>query len=172
MSNLITGTDKGKYEKFYTPEWILDDLIKELEENVDISTITEFQENSAGGGAIIDRLKKYNKPIVAYDLYPEREDIKQCNYLKEKIEYKKGRVAVINPPFTKGLKFINKCIKECDYIVCILSLNSLLNIDYSNLWVENQIKVYRKVKWDDKSVSFIILTICKKNENDKYDYDR
>lgn len=171
MSNLIMNTEKGRSEQFYTTDWILDDLIKELEDNINIDGVTEFQENSAGNGAIIDRLKKYNKPIVGMDLFPKRDDIKQCDYLKEKIEYKKGRVAVINPPFAKGLNFLNKCIKECDYIICILALNSLLNLDYSKLWVENQIKVYRKVKWDDTNVSFIILTIRKKTENDKYEYE-
>ena len=65
----------------------------------------EWLENSAGSGRMVDFLKsKSDKKIIAYDIINEtgREDIKECNYLKEKIEYKKGRVAFINPPFTKG----------------------------------------------------------------------
>lgn len=42
MGNLITNTDKGKYEKFYTTGFILDELIKELKEKINLDETTEF----------------------------------------------------------------------------------------------------------------------------------
>lgn len=150
-------------EKHYTPI----ELIKDMEEillNNYKGEVTEFLENSAGSGNLVDYLKKYNKPIIAFDINNEtkREDIKECNYLKEKIDYKSGRVAFINPPFQKGLKFVYKSLKECDYCVTILSLNSLINIDYDKYDVD-EIYLYRKYKFDYCDVDIIIIGIKNKN---------
>ena len=120
-------------EKHYTPIKYMDIMWNMLKEN-NIEA-TEWLENSAGSGNMIDFLKtKSDRNIIAYDIKNEtyREDIKECNYLKEKLDYKQGRVAFINPPFTKGLKFVYKSLKECDYCVALLSVNSILNFDYDN----------------------------------------
>lgn len=172
MSNKRINTEKGKLEKFYTSGFILDELVKELKEKINLDETTEFLENSAGDGKIIDALKVFEKPIIAYDIIPHRDDIIEGDYLKEKIEYKKGRVCVMNPPFSKGLKFLYKALDECDYVVSILSINSLLNIDYSKVWIVGDIKLYRKIVWDDTKISVIILTSRLKKEGDKYEYDR
>ncbi len=156
----------GKEEKFYTPSVLIDDLFEILNKNFK-EEITEYLENSAGDGRIIDR---FDKPYIAYDINPDREDIKQCDYLKEKIEYKKGRVTVINPPFQKGLKFLYKALKESDYVVSILSLNSLLNIDYSKYWVDD-IYLYKRYPFEGTNVSIIIIGIRNRKEGDKYEYE-
>lgn len=85
-------------EKHYTPEFLIQKMWDILQEENIIAE--EWLENSAGSGRMVDFLKsKSDKNIIAYDIITGREDIKECNYLKEKIEYKKGRVAFINPPF-------------------------------------------------------------------------
>lgn len=157
-----------RLEKFYTPDNLIDELFSLKDRFVDFE-ITEYLENSAGGGAICDR---FDKPYIAFDIKPEpnRLDIKECDYLKEKIEYKKGRVAIINPPFQKGLKFLYKALKECDYVVSILIQNSLLNIDYSKVWVD-EIQLWRNVKFDGCKVSIILVACRNKKETDKYEYE-
>lgn len=155
---------EDRLEKHYTPALLLEGL-KEMLETYHKEDITEFLENSAGDGKIIDYLKdNYNIPTIAFDIFNEskREDIKECNYLKEKIEYKKGRVAVLNPPFANGLKFVYKALKECDYCVSILSVNSILNIDYDKYEVD-KIYIYRKVDFGSCVVSVSIVGIKKKS---------
>ena len=157
---------EDRLEKHYTPVELIDKMFEMKNRLIDFE-ITEYLENSAGGGSICDR---FDKQYIAYDILPEegRSDIKQCNYLKEKIEYKKGRVAMINPPFTNGLKFVYKSLEESDYCISILSQNSLLNIDYDKYYVD-EINLYRKYEFPDCKVSIIIIGIRKKKDGDKYE---
>jgi len=160
MSN-YKGEDR--LEKHYTPQFLMDDMW-EMFKTYSNGEPTEFLENSAGSGNIIDFLKtKSDAPILAFDIFNEtgRPDIKQCDYLKEKIEYKSGRVAMINPPFQKGLKFVYKALKESDYCISILSVNSFINIDYDKYEVD-RIWVYRKVDFGSCIVSICIVAIKNK----------
>lgn len=157
-------------EKHYTPKFLLEDLnslVKEFAPNP-----TEFLENSAGAGFMIDYLKEQypNTPIIAYDIYNEtkREDIKECNYLKEKIDYKEGRIAFINPPFTKGLKFAYKSLEECDYCFAILSKNSLINIDYDKYYLLKA-HYWKMVDFGSCKVDVILYALRKKKEGDTYE---
>ena len=163
------GNYKGedRLEKHYTPDWLKDEMSLMLSEFYK-GDITEFLENSAGDGSLIDYLKqKYNKPVIAFDILNEthREDIKECNYLKEKIGYKKGRISFQNPPFQNGLKFVYKSLEECDYCVSILSMQSFLNIDYDKYEVDN-IWIYRNVDFGSCKVGICIIGIKKKKMND------
>jgi hypothetical protein len=157
-----------RLEKFYTPDELIDELFILKDKYCDVE-ITEYLENSAGGGAICDR---FDKPYIAFDMLPEpdRSDIKQCDYLKEKIEYKSGRVAIINPPFGKGLHFVYKALKESDWCFSILSLNSFINIDYSKYWVE-EIQLWRNYMFGDCKVSICLIAIRKRIEGDKYEFE-
>lgn len=160
MSN-YRGTDRR--EAHYTTELLIKGLFEMLETNYK-EPITEFLENSAGDGRLIDALKeKYNLPVLAYDIHDEgRDDITIIkDYLKEKIEYKKGRVAFINPPFANGLKFVYKSLKECDYTVSILSINSFINIDYDKYEVD-EIYIYRKVDFGTCKQNVCIIGIKNK----------
>lgn len=160
------GNYKGedRQEKHYTPEYLLDELF-ELLDTYHKEPILEYLENSAGSGNIIDYIKSKRscKDYIAFDINNEtkRIDIKECNYLKEKIEYKPGRVAVINPPFNLGLKFVYKALKECDYCVSILSINSFLNIDYDKYEVD-KIWIYRKIDFGTCKTSICMIAIKNK----------
>jgi len=165
MSN-YKGEDR--LEKYYTPKELIDELFLLKDKYCDVE-IVEYLENSAGGGAIIDR---FDKPYIAFDIKPEehRDDIKECNYLKEKIDYIKGRVAIINPPFQKGLKFVYKALEESDWCFCILSQNSLLNLDYSSYWAE-EIQLWRNYMFGDCKVSIVLMAVRKRRDGDKYEYE-
>lgn len=130
---------EDRLEKHYTTDYLYDYMDRNVLKKYYDGKISEFLENSAGDGGMIDYLKsQYDVNVIAYDIHNEtgREDIKECNYLKEKIEYKPGRVAFINPPFNGAIKFIYKTLKECDYCVCISSVNSFLNLDYTKYEVD------------------------------------
>lgn len=155
--------ESNKLEKHYTPDILIDYCFKQLDTYYK-DNISEYLENSAGSGNIIDYIKSNRKEnYIAYDIFNEtkREDIKECDYLKEKIDYKKGRVCVMNPPFQKGLKFVYKALKECDYVVSILSSNALLNVNYEDYTVDDLIIVK---KADFSSVEMDILILCIKNK--------
>lgn len=151
-------------EKHYTPLFLINKMWDILqEENIQAE---EWLENSAGAGAMIDFLKlKSDKNILAYDILNEtgREDIKECNYLKEKIEYKKGRVAFINPPFTKGLKFCYKALEECDYCIALLSITSILSLDYDKYEAIGYIYYKKNVQFENVCVDICIMLLKKKD---------
>lgn len=156
-------------EKYYTPSELIEELFKLKDKYCDVE-ITEYLENSAGSGNII---KYFDKPYIAFDIINETNHphIKECNYLKEEIEYKPGRVAVINPPFMKGLKFVYKALKECDWVFCVLPQNSIINMDYSKVWAE-EIQFYKKYKFSEETqVSITLMALRNKKETDKYEYD-
>ena len=159
------GNYKGddRREAHYTTDILIEGMFEMLETNYK-EPITEFLENSAGDGRLIDALKsKYDIPVLAYDIHDEgRDDIHIIkDYLKEKIEYKKGRVAFINPPFANGLKFVYKALKECDYVVSILSINSFINIDYDKYEVD-EIYIYRKVDFGTWKINVCLIGIRNK----------
>lgn len=158
-----------KSEKHYTNEELLDEMFSLM--NKYHPNPTEILENSAGSGNMIDYLKsKLDCNIIAYDILNEtkREDIKECNYLKEKIDYKEGRLAFINPPFTKGLKFVYKALEECDRVIAILSQNSLINLDYDKYYLEEG-QLWRGYDFDTCKVSICIIVVRKKRDGDSYD---
>ena len=147
-------------EKHYTPKFLMEHLVAVLREFG--PEPKSFLENSAGDGRLIDFLKLEYPGIQvdAYDIINEtkRDDIKECNYLKEKIEYVPGRVAVINPPFTKAIKFINKALEECDYCVAITGQNTMLNIDYDKYEVDT-IDVFKNTTCFSKVDGKLTITI-------------
>ncbi len=158
---------EDRLEKHYTPEYLIDEMLSLVNRFYGFNNTTQFLETSAGDGAILEKL---NIPYIAYDILNEtnRYDIKQCDYLKEKILYKKGRVAIQNPPFAKGLKFVYKSLEECDYYVALLSQNSLMNIDYEKYYAD-EIQLWRNIDFGSCKVSICIVAIRKKKEGDTYD---
>ena len=162
------GNYKGedRLERHFTTEYLYNYMNTEILKKYYKGDITEFLENSAGDGRMVDYLKsEYNLPVLACDISNdyEREDIKECNYLKEKIEYKKGRVGFINPPFNKGLKFIYKTLEECDYCVAILSVSSFLNIDYDKYDVDT-IDIFKNYDFDSCKTTICIIGISKRKK--------
>ena len=163
MSNLKY---KGDKEAHFTTDELINEMFNLLKKYYK-EDISEYLENSAGDGRIIDR---FDKPYIAFDIKSRRYDIKECDYLKENIEYKKNRVCIMNPPFNKGLKFLYKALKECDYVLTILSQNSLLNIDYDKVWCD-EIQLWRKYDFTTCKAGIILVACRSKKEGDKYEYE-
>lgn len=163
MSNL----DKNNIlEKFYTDKPLLEKMYEILLENIDINNISEFLENSAGSGNMIDFLKaKTDKEILAFDIYNEtkRTDIKELDYLKHKLEYKANRCAFINPPFTKGLKFFYKAIEESDYVIAILASASIISFDYKKYGIPKIYIIENGYKFNGKKMEICIILYDKNN---------
>jgi len=160
------GNYKGedRLERHFTTEYLYNYMNTEILKKYYKGDITEFLENSAGDGRMVDYLKsEYNLPVLACDISNdyEREDIKECNYLKTNIGYKKGRVGFINPPFNKGLKFIYKTLEECDYCIAILSVSSFLNIDYDKYDVDT-IDIFKNYDFGSCKTTICIIGIKKK----------
>jgi len=120
MSNNI------KLDKFYTP-------INTSKKCIDIAfnefkDITDIIEPSAGNGSFSNQLN-----CVAYDIEPDEETIIKQDFLTLKLNYKKGRLIIGNPPFgdrnNLARKFYKKSCLLCDYIAFILPISQLNNID-------------------------------------------
>ena len=158
----------NKEEKHYTPEVLIDEMFRLLHRN-HFEPITSYLETSAGDGRICD---KFDRPYTAFDIKNEtlRSDIIEADYLKTHLPYQQGRVCIQNPPFNKGLKFVYKALEECDYVVSMLSYNSIMNIDYKKYWVE-EIQLYRKLQFDKCKQSVVLIAIRKKREGELYDYE-
>lgn len=118
-------------DKYYTPQHIVDKVLEATDKIIGFNNITEFIEPSAGNGAFLDKLYATNIPTLAYDLYPERDDIIKQDFLTLDLEYKKGRCVIGNPPFGNSgnlfRSFYNKSVEIAEYIIFIGSIKLLHN---------------------------------------------
>lgn len=123
---------KIQHDKYYTPQHIVDLVMRRVEDVIGLENITEFIEPSAGDGSFLDSLYETGIPTKAYDLYPEREDIVEQDYLELDLEYEKSRCVIGNPPFgfmTKlAISFFNKSVSLCDYIAFVLPISFKDNV--------------------------------------------
>ena len=159
---------KGSKEQIYTPNKLTNyllDLLDEYKGNIEIS---EFLEPCAGNGHMVDVIEERYKdiPIIKYDIEPKRDDIIKADFLKEKeLKYKKGRVSIINPPFSKGIKFIEKCYELGDVVVSIAGISAFLNINYEQMNCEN-ITLIKNQEFlnNEKKYNISIFVMKKKSE--------
>jgi hypothetical protein len=116
-------------DKYYTPK----DLAKQLFEKTiiilfqyNVNDITDIVEPSAGNGSFSSQMK-----CTAYDIEPEADGIIKADFLQEKIDYKKGRLCIGNPPFgtnnNLSRKFYQKCCEIGDYIAFIQPISQFKN---------------------------------------------
>lgn len=115
-------------DKYYTPPLLAKELIGVTMDLLEDEYISEVVEPSAGSGSFSLQLSD----CTAMDIKPEHPSIKEINFLEEKLEYKKGRLFIGNPPFGIRMKlakdFYKKCCYEGDYIAFILPISQLNNI--------------------------------------------
>lgn len=170
----MANIKKGDLEQIYTPNKIVDFMIKNVYKHYK-GNITEILEPSAGDGRMLDRVKHWipNIPSIQFDIDPKRDDIIKMNFLdkkQNKLKYKKGRVTFMNPPFSKGIKFIYKCLEISDYVVAITSSNSFMNINYDKYIVDELYFIKKAMFSDGKSYGINIIAIRKKPEIDDFWY--
>lgn len=144
--------------KYYTPQWLVKKVLTTALIILSGVTITEIIEPSAGAGAFINEIERFNIPSKYYDLYPEHQKIIEQDYLNLKLEYLKGRMVIGNPPFGDYKehlyqKFIKKSAEIADYVVFILpssqynnNFNSNCKLIYSEMLGNIQYDGENKVK--------------------------
>jgi hypothetical protein len=164
MSNL---REDNKLEKFYTPHDFIQFVLDESKKYIDFDEVESFLEPASGSGNMIDVLEQYNKEIEAYDISNEtgREDIRETDFLKLPISYRKGRYTLSNPPFHKGIKFLWKCLEISDYCCFILSASSIANIDWNKVQEKfevNKIQIKKKQEFTDTKQDVAILYLKRK----------
>ena len=119
---------KIELDKYYTPPDLAEYIVNKTKEIIGEENITEYLEPSAGAGVFLDYL---DKPYLAYDIEPEDNRIIKQDFLNLKLEYKKGRCVIGNPPFGRCLslaqKFFKKSITGSDYVSFILPISQLNN---------------------------------------------
>ena len=130
------NSNKLNLDQYYTSEA---DMIYCVNKTLDILQengyeISEFLEPSAGEGVFSNYLYTTGKNVIALDIEPKAENIIQADYLTYKLEYKKGRLTIGNPPFGSRLnlarKFYKKSIEVGDYISFILPISQLNNTEF------------------------------------------
>jgi len=114
------------YDKYYTNKNIINICCKIFKKNIKVHKKDLIIEPSAGNGAFIPCIKKYNNILL--DIRPEnkliiKKDFLNYNYKKIKKKYNNIH-AIGNPPFGKKsslvIKFIKKCSEFCDSFSFIL----------------------------------------------------
>lgn len=94
--------------------------------------IEEFLEPSAGNGVFSNYLATSGLNVVAIDIEPEGANIIKADFLEYNLGYVKNRCVIGNPPYGSRLslanKFFKKSIQISDYIVFILPISQLNNI--------------------------------------------
>jgi len=159
---------KGDLEQIYTPDKITDFLIEKVLIPHYRGEIVEILEPCAGAGHMVSRIKYWYPtiPIIQFDIDPKHGDIQKLDFMNRKdnkLEYKKGRITIMNPPFTKGLKFIYRCLELSDYVVTITSSNSFMNIDYDNYYVD-ELYFIKKARFSDGNDYAINLIAIRKKD--------
>ena len=128
------GSNKLSLDKYYTS---YDDMEYCVNKAWDILrdngyAISEFLEPSAGAGVFSNYLSTSGLDVISIDIEPEGEDIIKADFLKYDLNYVKGRCVIGNPPYGSRLslanKFFKKSIEIADYIVFILPISQLNNI--------------------------------------------
>jgi predicted RNA methylase len=118
---------KKSNDKYYTPVKIAKRCIEKTIELIGEENITEIIEPSAGNGSFSSQIDN----CIAYDIEPEAENIICADFLTTKIDYKKGRVIIGNPPFGAKMylaqQFFKKAVEIADYIAFILPISQLHN---------------------------------------------
>ena len=113
-------------DKYYTPLKLAIYCINKTYEIIGKENITEIIEPSAGNGSFSNQLN-----CIAYDLYPEKNNIIQQDFLELDLDYKQGRLIIGNPPYGRCLslaqKFYKKSVQLGDYIGFILPISQLNN---------------------------------------------
>jgi hypothetical protein len=176
-------------DKYYTPPTIARWCIEKTYEIIGKENITEVIEPSAGCGMFSLQIPG----CKAYDLYPQSEYIEQADFTELKLDYKKGRLFIGNPPYgglsQKLIKqFYEKSVKYGDYVAFLLPANyhnnytkfykfeivysELIKTKYTNVELNTAFVIYKRnddkddwrEKYDLEDISYIEYKRSHKNK--------
>jgi predicted RNA methylase len=173
MENNITD-NKIAFDKYYTPPTVARWCIEKVYEIIGKENITEVIEPSAGCGMFSLQIPG----CKAYDLYPQSEYIEQTDFTELKLDYKKGRLFIGNPPFGGSARkllrtFYNKACDAGDYIAYIQPASFYNDYSVFNRF-EIVYSVILKTHYTNKDL-WTSFTIYKRNsdkENFKDEYEK
>ena len=115
-------------DKYYTSPDLAKYIVNKTKEIIGEENITEYIEPSAGAGVFLDYL---DKPYLAYDIEPEDNRIVKQDFLTLKLDYKKGRCIIGNPPYGEKnnlcVQFYKHAIELGDYISFIMPISQYKN---------------------------------------------
>jgi len=115
-------------DKYYTPQQYSTQLVELATQWIDMNTVDTIIEPSAGNGSILDVLYSTkdtsSKHIYAYDIAPERDDIKQADFLTSSHNYSDKTLVITNPPYGRvnnlTRAFIKKACQIAKHVVMLI----------------------------------------------------
>jgi hypothetical protein len=127
-SKQIKGLKRNTIDKYYTKDSVVEECLKLVKKNLNISDNDLCIEPSAGNGSFIPGIKKRFINYIFYDLEPENNEIIKQDYLTgnyNDFNSKFNNIHIIgNPPFGRqssfAIKFIKKSCEFCSSISFIL----------------------------------------------------
>ena len=102
---------KIENDKYYTPVSLAKECIDKTFKIIGEENISDIIEPSAGNGSFSNQLFF----CTAYDIEPESNNIIKQDFLKLDLPYKKGRLIIGNPPYSKGQKSANDNAQNQSY---------------------------------------------------------
>ena len=140
-------------DKYYTPIDLAKECIDKTFEIIGKENITEIIEPSAGNGSFSNQIAN----CIAYDLFPESDNIKTADFLDIKLGYKSGRLFIGNPPFGVHNKlvvdFYDKCCDCGDYIAFILPISCYKN----DIYIFDYVVLRLKENWKRLTIRYQIF---------------
>lgn len=125
----------NKFDKFYTRQHVANSCVEAIKNNLNITDQDIFVEPSAGAGVFIDSINSnfdYSVEIEGFDLVPDREDIKQQDFLLLNLkQFQEKKINFIgNPPFGRSSKMCRLFIKHMCKHKNTKSISLILPISY------------------------------------------
>ena len=125
----------NKFDKFYTRQHVANSCVEAIKNNLNITDQDIFVEPSAGAGVFIDSINSnfdYSVEIEGFDLVPDREDIKQQDFLLLNLkQFEEKKINFIgNPPFGRSSKMCRLFIKHMCKHKNTKSISLILPISY------------------------------------------
>lgn len=122
-------------DKFYTRPQVAEKCVDQIDNHIEFNKGEIIIEPSAGNGIFIDSLNDYFSPqlIIGYDIKPDREDIKQQDFLKLDLKktFKDTPLHFVgNPPFGRSSKLCRLFIKNMCSNPNTKSISLILPISY------------------------------------------
>ena len=121
----------NKTDKYYTPQWCIDAIFKELE----WGNVETFIEPCAGDGRIIDSIFNLNEFADVKATSYELDD--GDDYLFFEIAIDTYSLCVTNPPFSLWIQFAERLLLECQSVIFLGRLSMLGSQARKPFWEEN-----------------------------------
>jgi hypothetical protein len=144
MSYTQRNRNSNSIDDYPTPAWVTKSFIEAWQLFDQMGP--EWLEPSVGDGHIIQAVNEFRSDIrwLAIDIRDTRESLENLGLEEDDIImnqdffelkfYKHFDVAILNPPFSRGIEFVKKCRQISDYMIVYQTLN-FLGSEKRNRWL-------------------------------------